>query len=263
MPYPMSHLTFVPVGREGQIAQMLLLQDKLNTRTLGPDWIQQASAVDRKVFYDLAYAEELFELANTVHYKWWTASKHSPEYVAYNTKIELVDALHFLLSMYLIKSKQALCTTTDFSDYPYLEGAAELIEKFEVGSNASGTEWKLQLRKCLSSTFERQLQLYAGHVNDYVEESSQAYADFSQLCACFGLDIEKLYTLYVAKNILNEFRQDHGYSEGTYQKVWLNGKEDSFYLFTALEEEGLSLTEVATFLEDRYVGVLAELGALN
>jgi len=35
-----------------------------------------------------------------------------------------------------------------------------------------------------------------------------------------------LFEMYVAKNVLNKFRQDHGYKEGSYHKVW-NGREDN------------------------------------
>ena len=39
----------------------------------------------------------------------------------------------------------------------------------------------------------------------------------------------ELYCQYVGKNVLNFFRQDHGYKEGSYQKIW-RGREDNEYL---------------------------------
>jgi hypothetical protein len=44
-----------------------------------------------------------------------------------------------------------------------------------------------------------------------------------------GLDFDALYTAYVGKNVLNFFRQDHGYKEGTYLKTWA-GREDNEHL---------------------------------
>ena len=35
--------------------------------------------------------------------------------------------------------------------------------------------------------------------------------------------------------ILNKFRQEHGYKDGTYVKIW-NGKEDNVYMQRALAE---------------------------
>jgi hypothetical protein len=43
------------------------------------------------------------------------------------------------------------------------------------------------------------------------------------------LSFDELYKTYIGKNVLNFFRQDHGYKEGSYIKIW-NGKEDNEYL---------------------------------
>jgi hypothetical protein len=52
-----------------------------------------------------------------------------------------------------------------------------------------------------------------------------------------GLNLEKLYRLYVGKNILNQFRQDHGYKDGSYIKVW-DGDEDNVVMKRIWEESG-------------------------
>ena len=41
--------------------------------------------------------------------------------------------------------------------------------------------------------------------------------------------------LYIGKNCLNQFRQDNGYKEGHYIKVW-NGKEDNVVMVEILEK---------------------------
>jgi len=41
-----------------------------------------------------------------------------------------------------------------------------------------------------------------------------------------GLNLDSLYQLYIGKNILNKFRQDNGYKDGSYKKIW-DGKEDN------------------------------------
>jgi len=51
-----------------------------------------------------------------------------------------------------------------------------------------------------------------------------------------GLNLNKLYALYIGKNILNQFRQDHGYKEGSYIKIW-NGKEDNVTMQKILAKE--------------------------
>ena len=43
------------------------------------------------------------------------------------------------------------------------------------------------------------------------------------------LDFDGLYSAYVGKNVLNFFRQDHGYKDGSYVKTW-SGREDNEHL---------------------------------
>jgi hypothetical protein len=43
------------------------------------------------------------------------------------------------------------------------------------------------------------------------------------------MDFDQLYRSYVGKNVLNFFRQDHGYQDGSYIKVW-EGREDNEHL---------------------------------
>jgi predicted component of viral defense system (DUF524 family) len=61
------------------------------------------------------------------------------------------------------------------------------------------------------------------------DSSTQIGLKFGRACKAFDLDFNKLYEYYVYKNVLNIFRQKHGYAEGTYQKIW-NGEEDNVHL---------------------------------
>jgi hypothetical protein len=47
------------------------------------------------------------------------------------------------------------------------------------------------------------------------------------------MSTDTLFEQYVGKNILNFFRQDHGYKEGTYIKEWA-GREDNEHLVDVL-----------------------------
>ena len=52
---------------------------------------------------------------------------------------------------------------------------------------------------------------------------------FASIMLDCQLDWTELFRQYVGKNVLNMFRQDKGYKEGTYIKVW-NDREDNEYL---------------------------------
>ena len=66
-----------------------------------------------------------------------------------------------------------------------------------------------------------------------VGERRFAVGSVRNLMAACERDFDDLYRSYVAKNVLNMFRQDHGYKRGDYVKVW-NGQEDNEVLVELL-----------------------------
>ena len=66
--------------------------------------------------------------------------------------------------------------------------------------------------------------------------------------AGIDLSFDELYTRYVGKNVLNFFRQDNGYQDGSYRKQW-GGKEDNEHLVEAVA--GLDHTSTL-FKDDLY-----------
>ena len=53
------------------------------------------------------------------------------------------------------------------------------------------------------------------------------------------------------KNVLNKFRQDNGYKEGTYRKIW-NGKEDNVVLSEILSRGIYGMDEIYANLQKAY-----------
>ncbi|VVM18067.1 Dimeric dUTPase (EC [uncultured Gammaproteobacteria bacterium] len=49
------------------------------------------------------------------------------------------------------------------------------------------------------------------------------------------MNVSELYKRYLVKNQLNTFRQDHGYKDGTYIKLW-GGVEDNVVAFKIMED---------------------------
>jgi hypothetical protein len=60
----------------------------------------------------------------------------------------------------------------------------------------------------------------------------------------------------VAKNVLNRFRQDNGYKEGSYQKTW-NGKEDNVVMLELLDEKMPTPNELYEKLSSKYKALCA------
>jgi hypothetical protein len=65
------------------------------------------------------------------------------------------------------------------------------------------------------------------------------------------MDFDQLYRMYVGKNVLNFFRQDHGYKDGSYIKVW-QGREDNEHLAELLTRLD---SETARFKDEVYQGL--------
>jgi hypothetical protein len=67
---------------------------------------------------------------------------------------------------------------------------------------------------------------------------------FHTLMRACDLSADALYRHYVGKNVLNFFRQDHGYQDGTYVKEW-QGREDNEHLSELLESLDAATPELS------------------
>ena len=78
---------------------------------------------------------------------------------------------------------------------------------------------------------------------------------FSRLMVGIKMDFETLYVGYVGKNVLNFFRQDHGYQDGSYNKQW-RGIEDNEHLVEIVRSMDVSsdgfAKDLYSNMEERY-----------
>jgi dimeric dUTPase (all-alpha-NTP-PPase superfamily) len=176
-----------------QLIAMLELQEAMNSK-VHPQWREQGYAWHRAIWVESA------ELLEHFGWKWWKKQTPDHDQVA----LELVDIWHFGLSMELQSGTQL-----------------ELIAQ--------------ELAEGLSSP--RGPEDFNSAVEHFVAKTllQQGFpvAEFAQLLHLSGLSFVRLYSLYVGKNVLNFFRQDHGYKEGTYRKIW-QGREDNEHLVDIL-----------------------------
>ena len=80
-------------------------------------------------------------------------------------------------------------------------------------------------------------------------------APFVEVLRALPMPVSELFELYVGKNVLNDFRQDHGYKTGEYQKLW-DGREDNEHLMEVLGALDCAADEVPEALyralQERY-----------
>jgi dimeric dUTPase (all-alpha-NTP-PPase superfamily) len=180
------------------IETMLELQNRMNTK-VHPEWIEQQFEWYRAVWIECG------ELMDHVGYKWW---KHQvPDWE--QVRLEVVDIWHFGMS--------AL-----FRPGITLDVLADHIEEEFVRAQPRSLDVRIATEALAESS---------------LHSKRFSVADFVQLMFACDLDFDALYRHYVGKNVLNFFRQDHGYKSGEYIKVW-QGREDNEHLseiMTALD----------------------------
>ena len=169
-----------------QINQMLTMQDAMNSR-VSETWRDNGYEWYRAIWVECA------EMLDHHGWKWW---KHQAIDVA-QVQLELVDIFHFGLSLRLMTGENV--------DNIAKELAQELTQQTDE------SDFKIALENLASAA-----------VTDQAFDAV-ALADCMRL---MDMDLNELFRQYVGKNTLNFFRQDHGYKEGTYIKIW-HGEEDN------------------------------------
>ena len=194
-----------------QILVMLELQDAMNSK-VNDDWANQDFSWYRAIWVECA------ELMDHYGWKWWKKQTLDAEQV----KLELGDIWHFGLSILLLESKSREDITLG------------IVRR--LGKEKSSGDFRADLEKFTLSTLQNKNFDVSG---------------FGVLMDGVSLTFDELYVSYVGKNILNFFRQDNGYKEGSYRKVW-SGKEDNEHLVELIGELDKGSK---TFKDDLYLAL--------
>jgi hypothetical protein len=178
-----------------QILTMLELQDAMN-RKVNEEWREAGYPWYRAIWTECA------EMLDHYGRKWWKHQKPDMQQV----HLEIVDIWHFALSDLILHNagfEEAAQTAMD-----------GLGQAAEVGDLRTSIE---------------QLAMAS------IQKQSADIGRFATVMRAAELDFDELFKTYVGKNVLNFFRQDHGYKEGSYIKLW-NGREDNEYLAEILAD---------------------------
>ena len=174
---------------------MLDLQQAINCQ-IDPAWIARDFPWYRAIWVECA------ELLDHHGWKWWKQQIPDQEQV----KLELVDIWHFGLSLLLQRG------------LPRDQLLAEIEHQLLAPSTC--VDFRIELEQFVQ-------QVLATRDFDV--------AGFGRLLAGAGLAFDDLYLRYVGKNVLNRFRQDHGYQAGDYRKSWC-GREDNEHLIDVVAQ---------------------------
>ncbi len=208
---------------ENKILLMLELQNELNNATNGLEWTKGITKNGKTINWRRCIYMECAEMVDSFAWKHWKAIAQEPDWK--NHQIEVVDVWHFIMSLAIEE---------------YAKKGKNSLEEIANAVIASKNFSKITASECLFGEMEDVLSKVEDLMRSALAKSDLdldvLFDDFFDLVAISGLNLDSLYKLYVGKNILNQFRQDNGYKEGTYIKVW-DGKEDNVVMQLIWEEK--------------------------
>lgn len=232
-----------------KLYDMVREQYFLNVKTNGELWAIREHKDGNIINWGRTIYMETAELIDSYTWKHWKNLKQEPDYL--NIKIETVDIFHFLMSAVIeyfskeyTKDKLlsngkldidiVIMTIEDSVNFIY--SYMELFLKNHVNNNKDKEEQDINV---ILEPYEN-LMLDALKLSKIRDLNNVKLNDILTLLNDFftiitdRVDI-KLDKLYHGKRILNEFRQNNGYKEGTYIKIW-NGVEDNVIMFELLDK---------------------------
>jgi dimeric dUTPase (all-alpha-NTP-PPase superfamily) len=211
-----------------KVLEMLLLQQELNNATNGEGWEAGKTKNGKTINWKRCIYMESCEMIDSFAWKHWKAIHQEPDWA--NLQIEVIDVWHFIMSLGLEDYSQNFRGT--------IEDLAMNISQLP-GYQTLEKNGELQFDEP-HVIMEKVEDIISNTVSHEGFDSDRLFEDFFELAYMCKLNLQDLYRLYVGKNILNQFRQDHGYKEGSYIKEW-NGKEDNVVM-QELWEENASMT---------------------
>ena len=224
-----------------KLLSMLQLQQQLNDSTNGIGWENGVTKNGKSINWRRCITMECAEMIDSFGWKHWKSITQETDYA--NLQIEIVDVWHFVMSLVLEFTKKS---------------GAESIEELALRISQTPEYQKLQNDAIPSFAEDTVLMIKIENVMRLSlipispEMIGALIEEFFELVYMGGLNLNQLYRLYVGKNILNQFRQDHGYKEGTYLKMW-DGLEDNAVMKRAWEDEpDMSPEELYSVLKTVY-----------
>jgi len=181
----------------GVWSETVELQIKFNDR-VAPGWRQDIN--QKKYSFWMATLDEVTEVLNSVHWKWWKDSSNFGTIDWDNVRVEMIDIFHFILSMALQSNSQhVLYTTLVALEKEKQEGIDHQKKDIEFFNRFWSTVLMATQMKLLPF-------LLVKWVNFWYE---------------LGEDMNSLFKEYRLKIALNNLRQEYGYgTKNSYIKIW-------------------------------------------
>lgn len=198
-----------------KVSDLLKAQNALNDKYV-KGWRDELQLEHFKSAFLCEFAEFLESTprfgVNTLRFKGWKWWKTYLEDDVQNSKVEIIDILHFGLSYHILakfQEKKLYSKPEDFDDNEFLIDFEEVLFSNSVKKNL--------------------LKLAYSEMDSFFEtaELSHLFSFLYVLAAHHNMSMYDVYKGYFLKNELNLQRIENGYLEGTYEKVDAQGNEDN------------------------------------
>lgn len=220
----------------GIYGALLNKQHELNVSTSGENYLTGVTNKGKTIDWNLCIIMELCELIDSYPWKHWKSISDTPDFD--NIKIELVDVLHFILSLDL---EEVYNKTQSVLDHSLVVHSIEFLQNPVIKKSC-----RYDIDKILSDNpFIAPVDHLLDIVKHWVKsETMTAMAHYRYLSGIMQyleehelFTEEEMFKLYFGKNALNYFRQQHGYKEGTYIKNWGEEySEDNEYMLHIIND---------------------------
>ena len=267
------------------IEAMLKYQYELNNKTNGYNWPLGICKNGKTINWELCFDMELAELLNSYNWKHWKDGGYECLDLE-NVKVEITDLWHFVMSQALsihigslfreeltkvegfkeedLQSGDTLKRYLDEVNFDKESFINRVYEEIPVVATALKLDAYIEQQHAnlkVNETFEQALQepnfisMLVDMVTDKFNQDdksdfrmfSKFYTIMTYVAKVYDFGVEALYKYYMAKMCLNIFRQENGYRDGTYRKVW-NGKEDNQYLKEILDDPNMDISNKEAIL---------------
>ena len=206
-----------------KILLMLQLQAQLNDATNGDEWTNGVTKNGKIINWKRCIYMECAEMIDSFSWKHWKSINKEPDWD--NLQIEIIDVWHFIMSLAIENYSKEL--KGGIEDLAINISQLDSFSKIDINNDEFDTQ---------DNVIEKVENIIRISLSKDSLNIEELISEFFDLAVMGGLDLQTLYRLYVGKNILNQFRQDNGYKDGSYIKIWA-GEEDNVVMKRLWEED--------------------------
>ena len=217
-----------------KLEEMFLLQKQLNDSTNGLNWELGVNKFGKEINWLRCIHMEAAELIDSTPWKHWKNIEAKSDMD--NIHVELVDIWHFLMSYILQETN--------------VPKAVSLVNTHCIYESNEDVDYKVMISETEKLSYIA-IAIETGNMPSF--SGIERFIDqFFRTCKISGLSFNWLQKLYIGKNCLNKFRQDNGYKEGSYIKIW-NGSEDNVIMVELLKDiENVNFDDLYNKLGNAY-----------